>query len=85
MRRWVSSRSYRTAIERLVAARNVSGITQRELADRLRKPPSFVAKIELGERRLDIVEFIAVARALGLDPSELMKMISADLGPDLDI
>ncbi len=85
MRRWVSSKSYRVAIERIVAARNAARLTQRELAERLGKPPSFIAKIELGERRLDFVEFIALVRALGLDPAEFVGAISAELGADIDI
>lgn len=85
MRRWVSSRSYRAAIARIVAARSAARLTQRELAERLGKPPSFIAKIELGERRLDIVEFIALARALRLDPAEFVGSLDAELGSDLDI
>ena len=38
-------------------ARNKAGLTQQELAKRLRKPQSFIAKYEGGERRLDVLEF----------------------------
>jgi transcriptional regulator with XRE-family HTH domain len=41
---------------------------QTELAGRLGKPQSFIAKYETGERRLDVIELIAVLRALGEDP-----------------
>jgi transcriptional regulator with XRE-family HTH domain len=85
MRRWVSSKSYRAAIERLVAARAVAGLTQRELADRIQKPPSFIAKIEIGERRLDFVEFIAITRALGLNPADVIASMDEALGAELDI
>ena len=57
MRRWVSSPSYRLALEAIVAARHKAGLSQKALADLLGKPPSFIAKIELGERRLDLIEF----------------------------
>ena len=50
----------------LLKARNAAGMTQAELAERLRRPQSFVSKYERGERRLDIVEFIEVASALGI-------------------
>lgn len=50
-------------------------MTQRELARRLNKPPSFVNKVELFERRLDIVEFASIARALGSTPSALLAKI----------
>lgn len=52
----------------LVAARRKQGLRQGEVAARLGKPQSVVAKIEGGERRVDVVEFIALARALDLDP-----------------
>lgn len=85
MRRWVHSPSYQTAIGTLVAARRASGLTQRALADRLGKPPSYVAKIEIGERRLDFVEFIAIARALGVDEAGLMRDVAAAVPGKLEI
>jgi transcriptional regulator with XRE-family HTH domain len=54
-----------------------AGLTQRTLAARLKKPQSFVAKYEGGERRLDVVEFIRIARALDADP---LKLLAAFLG-----
>jgi transcriptional regulator with XRE-family HTH domain len=56
----------------MVRARKAAGLTQHALALRLKKPQSFVAKYEGGERRLDVVEFVAVARALSADPLKLM-------------
>ena len=85
MRRWVSSQSYQVAIGVLVAARKQAGLTQRDLADRLGKPPSFVAKVETGERRLDFVEFVAIARELGTKPSSLMDQIDVTIAGKLDI
>ena len=85
MRRWVSSTSYKSAIEALVKARHLSGKTQREIASIIGKPPSFVAKVENGERRLDFVEFIVLARALDQDPATLLGNIAGDLGGRVDI
>ena len=51
----------------LVEARASKGLLQADLADKLRKPQSFVSKYERGERRLDFPEFITIADALGLD------------------
>lgn len=58
--------------ELLREARKDAGLTQQEVADRLGKPQSFVAKYENGERRLDVVEFLDVADALTTDPSALL-------------
>jgi transcriptional regulator with XRE-family HTH domain len=81
----VSSPSYKTAIGALVEARREAGQTQREVAAALKKPASFIAKIETGERRLDIVEFIALARVFGLDPSRLISQLSDQIGDTLEI
>ena len=62
------------ALQRLLAARrSASGLTQAQLASRLARPQSFVAKYEGGERKLDVIEFCAVARALNLDPATLLR------------
>jgi transcriptional regulator with XRE-family HTH domain len=61
--------------ELMVGTRKAAGLTQEALARRLKKPQSFVAKYEGGERRLDVVEFIAIARALGADPLKLMTAL----------
>ena len=55
---------------KLVAMRTASGLTQRELARRLRREHSFVSRIELGERRLDVVEFYWVAKACRANPEK---------------
>jgi len=60
----------------LANLRKSKRLSQTELAQRLGRPQSFVAKYEGGERRLDVIEFIEVARALESDPSELLAQIS---------
>jgi transcriptional regulator with XRE-family HTH domain len=45
--------------------RQSAGLRQQDLAERLGRPQSFVSKYESGERRLDVVDLIAVCRALG--------------------
>lgn len=57
----------------MVAARKRAGLTQHELACRLKRPQSFVAKYEGGERRIDVVEFVAIVRAIGGDPIKLLR------------
>jgi transcriptional regulator with XRE-family HTH domain len=85
MRRpWVTSHSYEAAINLIVEARKSAGLSQRDLAERLEKPRSFVSKLENRERRLDIVEFVAVTRALGIEPAEMMSNLAATLTDKLD-
>tara|TARA_R110000868_G_scaffold109238_4_gene297301 strand:+ start:316 stop:585 length:270 start_codon:yes stop_codon:yes gene_type:complete len=64
---------YRKIIARLRAARDEKGITQAELAEMLKKPQSFVAKVEGYERRLDVYEFCLMARAIGVDAGEVIE------------
>src|SRR3977135_2313024 len=59
----------------MIGARKAAKLSQHALALRLKKPQSFVAKYEGGERRLDVLEFIAIARALGVDPLKLMASL----------
>lgn len=65
----------------LTERRTALGLTQAQLASSLHRPQSFVAKYETGERRLDIIEFCAVARALNIEPVVLLGELveSADL------
>jgi len=62
----------------LIAARKKSGLTQTELARKLSRPQSFVSKFERGERRLDLIEFIQVAEALGADAHKLLRAVQQD-------
>lgn len=59
----------------MMKARKSAGLTQHELAERLGKPQSFIAKYEGGERRLDVIEFLAVTQAIGADPVRIIKAL----------
>ncbi|WP_340317914.1 helix-turn-helix domain-containing protein [Rhizorhabdus argentea] len=69
----------------LVRAREKCGFTQTQLAKALGKHQSFIAKIEVGERRLDVLEFCAISRALGIEPVALMETLLAGLPEHFDI
>jgi len=69
------SQDYADLIQGIIDARLEANLTQQEVADRLEKPQSFVAKIEGSERRLDIAEFVDYAHALGRDPMELLRVM----------
>lgn len=77
MRRWVSSPTYEVVVGTLIGARHAAGISQAVLAKRLRKPPSYVAKIELKERRIDVVEFVEFLRATGASETEAFDAVRA--------
>ncbi|QAU48726.1 helix-turn-helix domain-containing protein [Bradyrhizobium guangzhouense] len=73
MEKSLKSADYARLIALLVATRHKAGIRQQALAKKLRKPQSFVAKYEGGERRLDVIEFITIAEALGANPLKLFR------------
>ena len=60
----------------IVAARNKSGLTQRDLAERLGRAHSFIGKIESGERQLNVLEFCELADALGVSAKELISRVA---------
>lgn len=57
--------------------REEQGLTIRELAEILNAPHSLVGKVEQGERRLDVVEYVHYCQALGVKPEDGLKVIAA--------
>jgi transcriptional regulator with XRE-family HTH domain len=62
----------------ITEARKRAGLTQVEVAARLRQNQSYVSKYESGVRRLDVVEFVQVAKVVGFDPAELVRELAKD-------
>ncbi|WP_245492519.1 helix-turn-helix transcriptional regulator [Mesorhizobium sp. M4A.F.Ca.ET.090.04.2.1] len=56
----------------MISLRKDKGLTQAQVAEKLGRPQSFVAKYEGGERRLDIIEFLDITAALDADPCEIL-------------
>jgi transcriptional regulator with XRE-family HTH domain len=77
----VYSTEYQLVIKILRDARIEKGITQTKLAEALGRPQSFIAKVENGERKLDVVEFALIARMLGVDAGAVMERIGRRVEP----
>jgi transcriptional regulator with XRE-family HTH domain len=77
--KWVQPEHYQVVGAALEAARQRAGMTQVDLARRLGKPQSFVSAFEAGKRRVDVVEFLLIARTLGADPVEIFAEIVRSL------
>jgi len=59
----------------LLDARRKKGLTQVDVAALLGKPQSFVSKYESGERRLDVMEFLTVCKALKVNPATIIQQL----------
>jgi len=77
--KWVQPEQYRIVGAALAAARLRASMTQVELAALLGKPQSVVSGYENGRRRVDVVEFLTIVRALGDDPVEIFAEIVRSL------
>ena len=75
MTKSVFTDQYQTFLSLLVKERKSAKMTQTQLAKQLKKPQSFISKYEKGERRLDVVEFLDIAKALGFDETNFIKRL----------
>jgi len=69
-------------VRALVDARQNAGLSQQQLAAKLKRPQSFVARLESGERRIDVVEFTVLARVIGFEKEEVLAIVEAATEPD---
>jgi transcriptional regulator with XRE-family HTH domain len=70
----LESARHKALVDLIVQKRKAAGMTQADLAARLGEYQSFIARLESGQRRVDVVEFLDLAEALGFDP---IRAISA--------
>ncbi|WP_371133264.1 helix-turn-helix domain-containing protein [Hydrogenophaga sp.] len=68
-------KAYRDFLDLLIKERKSAGMSQYVLADRLDKPQSHVSKVETGERRLDLVDYVQWTKALNVDPLGPMQLL----------
>ena len=76
---WVDQRDYQIVGNVLADARAQAGLTQQQLAQQLGKPQSFVSNYERGQRRLDVLELLAVLDVLEAEPRKVFSDILARL------
>ena len=69
------SARHRRLVEVIVQARETAGLSQRALATKLKRSGSFVWKLESQEHRVDVPEFVDVARAVDVEPLELLRRV----------
>ncbi|MFZ2490272.1 MAG: helix-turn-helix transcriptional regulator [Thermoanaerobaculia bacterium] len=75
-----SRSEYQRCLPLLREIREKKKVSQAELGRRLGKPQSWVDKCESGQRRVDFVEFIQIAEALGVSPVTLINACRRRVG-----
>lgn len=75
MEKTIFSPEYLALREWLVSKRHAKRLSQRDLGKLLDITHSWVGKIEQGERRLDVVEFVRLCNALEVDPQEGLSLV----------
>lgn len=66
---------YQILITELIRIRKDNGLTQAQLAKKLDKPQSYIAKIEAKDRKLDILEFVVLCEVLMVLPCDVLQII----------
>jgi len=75
MEKTIYSQEYKELREWLVSKRYERKLTQRDVGKLLNITHSWIAKIEQGERRIDLIEYVRICNVLGIDPHEGMRVI----------
>jgi transcriptional regulator with XRE-family HTH domain len=75
MSRTIGNTKQRRLAELIAGYRRAAGLTQADVAKKLRRYQSFVATLESGQRRIDVIEFIEIANAIGFDPNDLLTQL----------
>jgi transcriptional regulator with XRE-family HTH domain len=71
----IATKRHRRLVELLIAERKRAGIRQAELARRVGKTQTFVARIEAGQRRIDAIELLSLCRIIGVDPIRVVRKV----------
>ena len=69
------SKKYELFQRLLIQAREDAGLSQQDVATRLGRHQTYVSKCERGERRMDLIEFLEIARAIGFNPHKFIKKL----------
>jgi len=73
MKRSIHTKEYAVFVERLRTARREAGLTQVQVAKKLKRPQSYVSNVESGQQRVDVVELQKFAKLYNKDTNYFIK------------
>ena len=76
MAKTLGSTRHKALVDLIVSKREAAGLTQSQLAEKLGEYQSFVARLESGQRRIDVIEYIEIARVLNFDAAKALKKLA---------
>ncbi len=79
----IYSPAYHSLLKWLRDCRMEKGLTMRQLGEQLGMPHSWVGKVEIGERRLDVEEYVRLCHALEIEPGQGTALVDAALFPSM--
>ncbi len=71
----IYKRRYQELVDAIISARKAACLTQFQVAEKLKKPQSYVAKIEGKDRKIDVLEFIELCSVLEIKASTIICKI----------
>jgi len=72
----IHTKRHKRLIAALIAERKKAGINQVTLAKKLRRSQTFIARTESGRRRVDVIEFLDLAEAIGFNAFKLLEVLA---------
>lgn len=72
----LGSARHKALVDLIITKREAAGLTQSQLAEKLGEYQSFVARLESGQRRIDVIEFVEIARILNFDATKALKKLA---------
>lgn len=75
MSRSLRSDRHKRLVELLITSREEAGLKQSEVAEKLGRQQPFISNIENGQRRVDVIELLELAEAIGFDPKAVIEKL----------
>jgi DNA-binding XRE family transcriptional regulator len=72
----IRTAQHKQLVSYLAAARKRAGIRQTELAKRLGRSQTWVTRMESGGRRIDVIEFLALAELMNFNPTKIIRQLA---------